>query len=203
MFELGTGNEPIDSSGQTARKNGVLGQYSLASSQGLEFALASGWQSFRPFRKATEFAHPLEEAAPERQLKFGRNRLERGKRALERDREYRKVTGRWSLSNLQQAVIKRGNLKLRLLQRNETSSCSGKDLLRFGTACAPPRCKLRIQHENNRRYQSVDADHCRREAVQQLRFFLGGCELFGNNLIERIKVVAEASHRGFDLTKIR
>jgi hypothetical protein len=30
--QLGTGNEPIDRFGQTARKDGVLGQYSLASS---------------------------------------------------------------------------------------------------------------------------------------------------------------------------
>jgi hypothetical protein len=82
---LGTRDEPIDRLGQTARKDGILGQYSLASSQGLEFALASGRQSFRPFRKGTQFAHPLKEAAPERQLKFGRNRLERGKRALKRD----------------------------------------------------------------------------------------------------------------------
>ena len=85
MSELGTGNEPIERFGQTARKDGVLGQYSLASNEGLEFALASGRQSLRPFRKGTQFAYPLKEAAPEGLLKFGSNRLERGKRALRRD----------------------------------------------------------------------------------------------------------------------
>ena len=152
-----------------------------------------------------ELLHPLLEPGPQLLVDLGGNRVESGERAAQRKQDQRQVAWRRRIRRLDQRVVDRRNLLLRLLLgdvgRNRLDQvgrrrCASIWRERRVGRDRPPLRELGIHHQDAGRHKALASSRRRGEAAQEL-LLAGDYVQPGSDKIVELLQVAPQNNRGF------